>query len=208
VRLLGIWGWGRSVLLAAVVTAVMGVATAAAGAGASADPGGEREPVDVYTDLLRDVAVEDSQMAFALSWSAAAVQENGLASLAAENEARARFIAGVEEAQRLQALAQFLRSRSSAGGGSSGTRCGGDFECFRECTLEIESHGNYGAVSPGGTYRGGWQFDQSTWDSNASASGRPDLVGVDPASAAPGDQDQIAHDTWQRRGNQPWGGRC
>ena len=37
---------------------------------------------------------------------------------------------------------------------------------------------------------------------------RPDLVGVDPATAAPGDQDAIAHDLYQRRGNQPWGGRC
>ena len=77
-----------------------------------------------------------------------------------------------------------------------------------ECTLDIESDGNYAAVSPGGTYRGAWQFDQATWDSNAASSGRPDLVGLDPASAAQADQDQIAHDTWQRRGNQPWGGRC
>jgi hypothetical protein len=181
-----------------------GVVSAAGGAGAQQ----EKDPVAVYADLLSGVAVEDAQMAYALSWEAAGVQENGLATLAAVNESRAKFIAAVEEQQRLEALAQFLRSRSSATGGGRGSRCGGDFACFQECTLEIESHGNYGAVSPGGTYRGAWQFDQSTWDSNAAASGRSDLVGLDPATAAPGDQDAIAHDLYQRRGNQPWGGRC
>jgi hypothetical protein len=181
-----------------------GVVSTAGGAGAQQ----EKDPVAVYTDLLSGVAVEDAQMAYALSWEAAGVQENGLATLAAVNESRAEFIAAVEEQQRLEALAQFLRSRSSAAGGGRGSRCGGDFACFQQCTLEIESHGNYGAVSPGGTYRGAWQFDQSTWDSNAAASGRPDLVGVDPATAAAGDQDAIAHDLYQRRGNQPWGGRC
>jgi hypothetical protein len=183
---------------------VAGVLGPAGGAGAQQ----EKDPVAVYTDLLSGVAVEDAQMAYALSWEAAGVQENGLATLAAVNESRAAFIAAVEEQQRLEALAQFLRSRSRASGGGRGSRCGGDFACFQECTLEIESHGNYGAVSPGGTYRGAWQFDQPTWDSNAAASGRPDLVGIDPATAAPGDQDAIAHDLYQRRGNQPWGGRC
>ena len=166
-----------------------------------------KDPVAVYTDLLSGVAVEDSQMAYALSWEAAGVQENGSATLAAVNESRATFIAAVEQQQWLEAVDRFLRSRSATGGGR-GSRCGGDFTCFQQCTLEIESHGNYGAVSPGGTYRGAWQFDQSTWDSNAAASGRPDLVGVDPATAPPGDQDAIAHDLYQRRGNQPWGGRC
>jgi hypothetical protein len=181
-----------------------GVVSTAGRAGAQQ----EKDPVAVYADLLSGVAVEDAQMAYALSWEAAGVQENGLATLAAVNESRAKFIAAVEEQQRLEALAQFLRSRSSATRGGRGSRCGGDFACFQECTLEIESHGNYGAVSPGGTYRGAWQFDQSTWDSNAAASGRSDLVGLDPATAAPGDQDAIAHDLYQRRGNQPWGGRC
>lgn len=189
--------------------AVTLVAAGLSGASTAAAQG-ERDPVDVYTELLSGVAVSDAQMAYALSWGATAVQENGLAALVAENETRARFVAAAEEAARLEALAQFLRSRSVGGGGAGGgsTRCGGDFACFRECTLDIESDGNYAATSPGGTYRGAWQFDQTTWDSNAGASGRPDLIGLDPASAAPGDQDQMAHDTWQRRGNQPWGGRC
>jgi hypothetical protein len=167
-----------------------------------------RDPVDVYTELLSGVAVQDVQMAYALSWEATAVQENGLATLAAENAARARWVAAVEEQQRLEALTQYVRTRTGGASSSGGSRCQGDFSCFKECTLPIESHGDYGAVSSGGTYRGAWQFDQPTWDSNAEASGRSDLVGVDPATAAPTDQDSIAHDLYQRRGNQPWGGRC
>ncbi len=201
-------GLRRSVVLvlaaAAVVAAVAPRARAQTPAPAPADP------VAVYTELLRDVAVADVNMAYALSWEAAGVQENGLATLAAENAARAQFIAAAEEAQRREALAEYLRG-SQGGSGSSAagrSRCAGDFACFKECTLDIESDGNYGAISPGGTYRGAWQFDQRTWDSNSAASGRHDLVGADPATAAPGDQDAIAYDLYQRRGNQPWGGRC
>jgi Transglycosylase-like domain len=198
-------------LALALAPALTAPAAGAQESGAPGDATPDRpDPVDVYTDLLSGVAVHDAQLAYALSWQADAVQENGLATLAAENAARASFIAAAEETQRLQALQQFLRSRASGGGGasSSGSRCAGDFACFKDCTLAIESHGNYGAVSPGGTYRGAWQFDQTTWDSNASASGRADLVGADPATAASSDQDSIAHDLYQRRGNQPWGGRC
>jgi hypothetical protein len=194
-------------LVAAIAAAIPTTAAPEASAQTEADP------VAVYTQLLSDVAVADVNMAYALSWEAAGVQENGLATLAAENAARAQFIAAAEEAQRREALADYLRGRSSGSesGGSSASsrsRCAGDFACFKECTLDIESDGNYGAISPGGTYRGAWQFDQPTWNSNSAASGRYDLVGIDPATAAPGDQDAIAYDLYQRRGNQPWGGRC
>lgn len=96
------------------------------------------------------------------------------------------------------------------GFGAPGSRCGDDFECFKTCTLahESDSAGGYVAISPGGKYRGAWQFDQSTWDSNAAAIGRDDLVGQDPATVAPGDQDAVARGTWEKRGNGPWGGRC
>lgn len=88
------------------------------------------------------------------------------------------------------------------------SQCGSDFACFKACTLNIESGGNYGAISSGGTYRGAWQFDQRTWDSNAAASGHPELVGADPAAASPAQQDVVAQATYDSRGNQPWGGRC
>jgi len=33
-------------------------------------------------------------------------------------------------------------------------------------------------------------------------------VGVDPAAAAPADQDLVAMALYRARGTQPWGGRC
>lgn len=90
------------------------------------------------------------------------------------------------------------RAPSRVRGRSS--RCGSNFECFKACTTGRESHGNYAAVSGSGTYRGAWQFDQRTWESNGGTG--------DPAAATPAQQDAVAQATWQRRGTQPWGGMC
>ncbi len=81
---------------------------------------------------------------------------------------------------------------------------------FLACTRahESDSSGGYQAVSSGGTYRGAYQFDRSTWNSAAHLANRPDLVGVDPATASPADQDSLAFALFQARGTQPWGGRC
>jgi hypothetical protein len=81
---------------------------------------------------------------------------------------------------------------------------------FLVCTRAHESNGagGYRAVSAGGTYRGAYQFDRSTWNSSARLAGRADLVGVDPATAAPADQDLLAISLYHVRGAQPWGGRC
>jgi hypothetical protein len=99
---------------------------------------------------------------------------------------------------------------ASGGGGGGGGGCSGNTDCFLACTRAHESDtaGGYQAVGGGGRYRGAYQFDQQTWNSNAAASGRADLVGQDPASVAPAAQDQVAADTYARRGNAPWGGRC
>lgn len=67
-----------------------------------------------------------------------------------------------------------------------------------------ESTDRYDAVSPSGTYRGGYQFAQTTWNEQAALSGRPDLVGADPAAAAPADQDRLAVDLYERNGPGPW----
>ena len=70
---------------------------------------------------------------------------------------------------------------------------------LRQC----ESGGNYSATNPGGTYRGAYQFNRQTWNSVA---GRhyPRLSGVDPAAAAPADQDAMARALWSERGRQSW----
>ena len=103
--------------------------------------------------------------------------------------------------------AAFLRAMAARGGGGGGC-APGDWECFKACTLNTESNGNYGSVSGSGTYRGGYQYSQEFWDGQATEAGRPDLVGTDPATASPEDQDYIAQHTYSTRGNDPWMGRC
>jgi hypothetical protein len=70
---------------------------------------------------------------------------------------------------------------------------------LRDC----ESGGGYAVVSVSGRYRGAYQFDQGTWDSIASQVD-PAYVGVDPASASPAVQDQMAQALYAQRGNRPW----
>ena len=81
---------------------------------------------------------------------------------------------------------------------------------FLKCTRahESDSAGGYHAISPGGVYRGAYQFLRSTWNNVARAAGRPDLVGVDPAAAASADQDELALFLFHQAGASPWGGRC
>jgi hypothetical protein len=67
-----------------------------------------------------------------------------------------------------------------------------------------ESGGNYGIVSSSGKYRGAYQFSQTTWNSIARIAGRGDLVGVDPASASPGDQDAMAYALYVNSGPGQW----
>lgn len=59
-----------------------------------------------------------------------------------------------------------------------------------------ESGGNPRAISPGGTYRGKYQFDYATWRS-VGGSG-------DPAAASEAEQDRRAALLYARRGAQPW----
>ncbi len=79
---------------------------------------------------------------------------------------------------------------------------------FLACIRQRESHGNYGAVSPGGTYMGAYQFSQSAWDSAARHAGRSDLVGQHPNLVSPADQDAIALAEYLWLGAAPWGGAC
>lgn len=71
-------------------------------------------------------------------------------------------------------------------------RCGAlpDHICARESGF------NPGAVSPGGTYMGKYQFLQSTWDNAAASMGRTDLVGIPPHLVSEADQDAVAAHLW------------
>lgn len=59
-----------------------------------------------------------------------------------------------------------------------------------------ESRGRARAVSPGGQYRGAWQFDRGTW---ASVGGRGD-----PAAAPMAEQEYRAARLYLARGAAPW----
>ena len=74
-----------------------------------------------------------------------------------------------------------------------------DLARLRQC----ESTDNYQAVSSSGTYRGAYQFDQTTWDGVAERF-FPWLEGVDPVDAAPWWQDAMTRALWSERGKQPW----
>ncbi len=66
-----------------------------------------------------------------------------------------------------------------------------------------ESTDNYEAINPSGTYRGAYQFDQTTWNDVA---GRhyPFLSDRDPATVEPWWQDAMTRALWSERGRQPW----
>ncbi len=79
---------------------------------------------------------------------------------------------------------------------------------FLQCVLRVESGGNYQAVSPGGTYMGGFQFSQSTWNAAAQLAGMPQLVNVPPNVATPAEQDDLAIALYNAVGQQPWDDSC
>lgn len=79
---------------------------------------------------------------------------------------------------------------------------------FLACVRWRESHGDYTASDPSGTYLGAYQIYQGGWDSIASSIGRFDLVGVPPNHASAPDQDEIAAAMLRMSGRSPWGGYC
>ncbi|MDA9293088.1 transglycosylase family protein, partial [bacterium] len=66
-----------------------------------------------------------------------------------------------------------------------------------------ESGGDYSIASSSGRYRGAYQFARTTWDSVAGRQ-YPSLVGIDPAAAAPAEQDAMALALYREAGHGPW----
>ena len=96
-------------------------------------------------------------------------------------------------------------AQGSAAGASSGDP---SLPAFLQCVLQTESGGNYGAVSPGGTYMGGFQFSQATWNEAAQLAGMPQLINVPPNEATPADQDDLAIALYEADGQQSWNDSC
>jgi hypothetical protein len=191
-------------LVVGALVAVLGTGTAAAGAD-DPPPG----PAPSYGQLLVKTAAEDLR----LPWLSLPRAVSGV--LGTRNAARVEALRALEERLRAavaEAYAAALRADRAEpfpiAGRRTSSGCTGEFDCFKPCTLDIESEGNYGAVSPDGRYRGAWQFDQQTWNGAVSRAGYPEWSGRDPASAPPDVQDAAARQLYSERGNQPWGGRC
>ena len=99
---------------------------------------------------------------------------------------------------------------STAAQGSAASTSSGDpsLPPFLQCVLQVESGGNYAAVSPGGTYMGGFQFSQATWNEAAQLAGMPQLINVPPNEATPADQDDLAIALYEADGQQSWNDSC
>jgi hypothetical protein len=61
---------------------------------------------------------------------------------------------------------------------------------------QCESGGDPTAVSPGGRYRGKWQFSQATWERYGGRG--------DPAEASEARQDRVALRLYRAEGTRPW----
>jgi hypothetical protein len=122
-------------------------------------------------------------------------------SVIAEENARAE----AEAAAAARAAAEAAAARQVVRSAPSSSVNGG----FLACVKQRESGGNYGIHnSQGSGASGAYQFMPSTWNSIAQSTGRSDLVGIDPAAAAPSDQDAMAVALYQQQGAAPWGGGC
>jgi peptidoglycan hydrolase CwlO-like protein len=159
-------------------------------------------------------------------------QITGQLAVAVAQQQAAQAAAAAKAVQAAQAAAAAAASRSSAspstsstnGNSTSTTQAAGVTTAqgsvsstatadpalppFLQCVLRVESGGNYQAVSPGGTYMGGFQFSQSTWNEAAQLAGMPQLVNVPPNTASPADQDDLAIALYNADGQQPWDDSC
>jgi Transglycosylase-like domain/Putative peptidoglycan binding domain len=87
------------------------------------------------------------------------------------------------------------QTRRALGLGSFSS-AGGSVRSILEVIAECESGGNPRAVSPGGRYRGKYQFSRATWE-RLGGSG-------DPAEAPEWLQDRLALRLYRESGSAPW----
>ena len=67
-----------------------------------------------------------------------------------------------------------------------------------QAVIQCESGGNY-SINTGNGYYGAWQFDAGTWLANGGGQYAPTAD-----QATPSQQNEIAYQTYQSRGWQPW----
>ena len=119
---------------------------------------------------------------------------------------RARAQAPIRRRLAAAAVAAAVLAAGCFASGSSGSLSAHHDDPFLTCVRRVESGGNYRIDSANGLYHGAYQFLQSTWDATARHIGAFDLVGVDPHTATPTLQDDMAWALYQWQGTQPWAG--
>jgi hypothetical protein len=87
---------------------------------------------------------------------------------------------------------QQASTTTTTGSATTGSAPSGNLQAIAAC----ESGGNPSAVGGGGSFRGKYQFDYSTW---ASVGGSGD-----PAAAPEAEQDMRAQMLYERSGSSPW----
>ena len=131
----------------------------------------------------------------------------GQLAVAVAQQQAAQAAAAAAAVRKAQAAASSHQAAPAQGGASTPS---GDPKLppFLQCVLQAESGGNYAAVSPDGTYMGGFQFSQSTWNQAAQLAGMPQLMNVPPNQASPAQQDDLAIALYNADGEQPWNDSC
>ena len=100
---------------------------------------------------------------------------------------------GVVGPQTLAALGIHARSASTR---SRTVRASGSAASILARIAQCESGGNPSAISPGGQYRGKYQFTRATWHAMGGSG--------DPARASEATQDRLAMALYRARGTSPW----
>jgi Transglycosylase-like domain len=155
---------------------------------------------------VRPIAASPSSSTNLAEWIAEQSAEGG------HEYVESLFYAGVAaeaaaEAAAADAAAAAAANRAGAPVRSAGPPAGGGD--FLSCVRQRESGGDYSIHNSGGSgAAGAYQMMPGTWNNVAAATGRTDLVGVDPASASPADQDAMAQALYAQQGARPWGGGC
>jgi hypothetical protein len=169
-----------------------------------------QESAQANAAAQKQVELNSKQSEITGALAVAVTQQQATQAAAAAQAVRAAEAAAAASASRVSSAPQSApaATATSSAGGSAGTSGDPALPPFLQCVLRVESGDNYGAVSPGGAYMGGFQFSQPTWNEAAQLAGMPQLINVPPNEASPAQQDDLAIALYNADGQQPWDDSC
>ncbi len=157
----------------------------------------------VESQLESEQSQVTGRLAVAIAQQQAAEAAAAAAAIRAAEEAAAQQAAASQRAQVQEAAAQTTFTTAPAT-----TDSGPALNSFLQSALQAESGGDYSVVSANGEYFGGFQFSQPAWDQAAQLAGQANLVGVQPNTATPAQQDELAVALYGADGSSPWYDPC